>query len=440
MKKPIKWVFAIVLVCSFLFIEHHIYGAESYQMKAVAEKISEETGSKIVIRKGSCPKLPKNFVNGLSKCFREQRGTQKRTALTLGKISKNVVLESTRGAKEMAIYQKAAPAVVIIATNSGYGSGSIIDGKGHVITNWHVVKNHPEVIVIFKPKDSAELTKELAFPALVEKIDQLSDLALLKIKSPPKVFTHLKLGDSSALAVGQDVHAIGHPSGEIWTYTKGIISQIRSSYEWRTAEGSVHHAKVIQTQTPINPGSSGGPLIDDRGALIGINSFQKSGEALNYAVAVSEIKDFLQRKEERKIRQIQPAQEIRCNEPYDTTGGGWANIVGCYQRSDSPSPDFWLIYESPDQPAAYAAVDSQGTGHIDMLITSEDQGWQNLWYCLDLDCDGIVDLIGNQYAGEEEISSYRKPIKKLSIAALATELDAALKSRKIPYPKLQVCQ
>jgi hypothetical protein len=81
---------------------------------------------------------------------------------------------------------------------------------------------------------------------------------------------------------------------ETWTYTKGIISQVRLGYEWQPdPSGTKHVADVIQTQTPISPGNSGGPLISDGGRLIGVNSFKKDGEALNFAVSVGEVEKFL---------------------------------------------------------------------------------------------------------------------------------------------------
>src|SRR5262249_8817377 len=94
--------------------------------------------------------------------------------------------------------------------------------------------------------------------------------------------------------VGADVHAIGHPTGEAWTYTTGVISQYRQAYEWQ-AKGTRHKADIIQTQTPINPGNSGGPLLSDGGTLIGVNSFKAEGEALNFAVSIDEIKKFIAR-------------------------------------------------------------------------------------------------------------------------------------------------
>jgi hypothetical protein len=107
------------------------------------------------------------------------------------------------------------------------------------------------------------------------------------------------LGDSSEISVGADVHAIGHPTGEAWTYTTGVISQYRLGYEW-TAKGEnlKHKADVIQTQTPINPGNSGGPLIGDSGTLIGVNSFKAPGtEGLNFAISVDDAKRFVTRPE-----------------------------------------------------------------------------------------------------------------------------------------------
>jgi S1-C subfamily serine protease len=386
------------------------------------------------------PELPEGLIVNFGGEDKVIGNIEQRVSSSLQKVGKNLVLEQTRGTKEVALYQNIAPAVVFVLTENNFGSGAIVDKEGHVITNWHVVKDNPSVVVVFKPKNSAELKKELAFSAKVVKVDQVSDLALLKINTPPKTLKHIRLGNSSNLAAGQDVHAIGHPNGEIWTYTKGFISQVRAKYEWRTEEGLVHHAKVIQTQTPINPGSSGGPLLSDQGSLIGINSFQISGQGLNYAVAVDEIQKLLKRKESRKISSTQLSQEPRCTEAYDTTGQGWENILGCYCRSGSTTPELWLVHRNANEPAAYSAMDSKGTSRIDTVIISKDQKWQSLFYFMDLNCDGIVNLIGHQFVGEEGFDRYKYPEKDIHINTLTKELDIALKTKKIPYPKLRICQ
>jgi hypothetical protein len=99
---------------------------------------------------------------------------------------------------------------------------------------------------------------------------------------------------SQDIEVGADVRAIGHPNGENWTYTKGIVSSVRPDYEWSAGPGDPHRATVIQTQTPIDPGNSGGPLLSDDGKIVGVNSFiRKDAEGLNFAVAAKEISYFL---------------------------------------------------------------------------------------------------------------------------------------------------
>jgi S1-C subfamily serine protease len=88
--------------------------------------------------------------------------------------------------------------------------------------------------------------------------------------NPPKP---IDLADEKDIAVGADVNAIGHPENLRWSYTKGIISQIRNGFAWSDESKIKHHADVIQTQTPINPGNSGGPVLSDDGKLIGVNTF-----------------------------------------------------------------------------------------------------------------------------------------------------------------------
>jgi S1-C subfamily serine protease len=105
----------------------------------------------------------------------------------------------------------------------------------------------------------------------------------------------LDISAEDSIDVGADVAAIGHPTGEAWTFTKGIVSAFRPNYEWSGGPNDTKHvATVIQTQTPINPGNSGGPLLTEDGKIVGVNSFRTSGaEGLNFAVAAKEIRAFL---------------------------------------------------------------------------------------------------------------------------------------------------
>jgi len=199
---------------------------------------------------------------------------------------------TTRGAQDIALFRNISPSVVLISTPTATGTGSVISG-GLILTNWHVVDGVPFVGILYKPDAASVKAGTSMVTAAVIKVDQVRDLALLKPNSIPSTIRPIELGSLSELQVGADVHAIGHPSGETWSYTTGIVSQIRDNYRWTTESTIEHHAGIIQTQTPINPGSSGGPLLIDDGRLIGVNSFKSEGEGLNYAVSVTDVRFFL---------------------------------------------------------------------------------------------------------------------------------------------------
>jgi S1-C subfamily serine protease len=390
-------------------------------------------------------RLPKGLRMGIQAPPQLNKASSERISSILQGLERNVILESTRGEKDVGRYKQSASAVVIVFTDKSFGSGAIIDSKGWIITNWHVVGANHEVHVALKPKDGSEPSKDLIYSATVERIDEVADLALLRMHQPPKSLSVFKLGSPSALNVGQDVYAIGHPQSEVWTYTKGIISQIRNNYEWSGLNGVTHRARVIQTQTPINPGNSGGPLLDDGGRLVGINSFGRSGsEGLNYAVAVDEIQGLLQRKEHRvATRQISSPSHgqasLSCPEAYDTKGLRWTDIVGCYNSRTSPPPEFWIVFDGPKS-VAFMARSTFVAGKIDTLITNADPNWQSLLYAYDTDCDGLVDVIGQQYHGRSDLDSYRRPSETIRLLEFAGGLDTAFRAGRIPYPQLRVCQ
>src|SRR5216684_8778254 len=174
-----------------------------------------------------------------------------------------------------------------------------LSSSGEILTNLHVVKGQSQVAVVFKPTVEGSIpTRDDIKLGQVIKYDAVTDLAVVRATDVPKGRIPIRLGDSSEMAIGADVSAIGHPEDQAWTFTKGIISQYRIGFQWLD-----HKADVIQTQTPINPGNSGGPLISETGSLIGVNSFKKpDSEGLNFSVSVDEVKRFLARKGDRPAR------------------------------------------------------------------------------------------------------------------------------------------
>ena len=253
----------------------------------------------------------------------------------------------TRGAADAILYKKWSPSVVLIVTDDALGSGAIISNDGRIITNWHVIKNSQSVGVIFKPaQEGKAVTKDDVKIAKVIRVDEISDLALLKIDSIPASITPLKLGSETDIGVGLDVHAIGHPKGQSWSYTKGVISQYRADYSWSTSESSNHKASVIQTQTPINPGNSGGPLILNNGLIVGINSFKSSeSEALNFAVSVEEIKKFLSSSKDRTTEKV---KKQKCEPRTVFEGRNEKNTADIVQLDTKCIGRINLVFALPD--------------------------------------------------------------------------------------------
>jgi S1-C subfamily serine protease len=216
------------------------------------------------------------------------------------------ILPHTRGPRDVSLFRDAAPSVVLIRTKDGIGSGSLLKDN-IILTSLHVVGNERQVTVVFKPSDpGGGLTADEVARADVIKIDRQRDLALLRPKSlPSRSIRQLGIAPQDTIEVGADVFAIGHPKEQAWTYTKGIVSAFRPNYAWLE-----HRATVIQTQTPINLGNSGGPLLSEDGNIVGVNSFiTQEAEGLNFAVAAKEVRFFLANPKSDSLA------EETCNEP-----------------------------------------------------------------------------------------------------------------------------
>jgi S1-C subfamily serine protease len=174
------------------------------------------------------------------------------------------VVTSDEQAREAAI-AKVAPAVVQINVTtasgaSGIGSGVIIDKRGYIVTNYHVVEGAQQLEIVMA--DGTRLSGQVAGT------DPADDLAVVKI-NPPAHMAVATLGDSSKLQVGQEVLAIGNPLGETQTVTRGIISALGRTVS-EEGQGNAVIPNAIQTDAPINPGNSGGALVDLSGNVIGI--------------------------------------------------------------------------------------------------------------------------------------------------------------------------
>ena len=191
------------------------------------------------------------------------------------------------------IYEDNALGVVLLMGDVGYGSGVIISTKGHILTNNHVVEHNENLEAILHYQYNLDGYEEYVHSIEIIKQDKVKDLALIKINNPRTALRPINIS-RKVPAIGSRVHAIGHPDLEVWSYTTGYISQIREEYEWFYEDEFEHMANVYQTQTPVAEGNSGGPLLNDHGNLVGINTFgDDKNDFQNFSVTVDEIIKFL---------------------------------------------------------------------------------------------------------------------------------------------------
>ena len=199
--------------------------------------------------------------------------------------------------QNMAVYRKALPSVVNITSTAvnfdffygpvpqqGQGSGFVLDKQGLILTNNHVIDNAQRIEVTLSDKHK--------YKAERIGIDKNHDLALIKIQAPNLV--PATLSDSNGLMVGQRVYAIGNPFGLNGTMTRGIISSIRS------IRGPQNNPieDAIQTDAAVNPGNSGGPLLNSKGEVIGITTLIASNGAdqssgIGFAIPINTAKAVL---------------------------------------------------------------------------------------------------------------------------------------------------
>lgn len=256
------------------------------------------------------------------------------------------------------------------------GTGFIIDKKGFILTNNHVVEQTDEIRV--RTADDKE------FAAKIVGRDLMTDLALIRIKSDTP-FIPLPLGDSNRLEVGDWVVAIGNPFGLGNTVTAGIVSA-----KYRQI-GAGAYDNFIQTDTPINPGNSGGPLLNTAGEVIGINTaiFSESGGSvgIGFAIPINMVKDLLPQLKKGKvirgwigviIQKVTPELKDKLNLPdekgalvSDVVSRGPAGESGIKRGDVIVSFDGKPIRESRELPYIVASTSLGKTVPVDIIRNRE---------------------------------------------------------------------
>jgi len=288
------------------------------------------------------------------------------------------------------IYNDFARSVFFLLNTEGEGSigtGFLVDDSGLILSNWHVTYGAKEMLVWTLPKqgvvDAQILFKDIQpyFGQVVAE-NKKEDLALIKVNGLPKDIKTVKLGSNESIEVGDTVYAIGHPKSLPWSFSFGMVSQIRPKHKWIYEDESEHEATVIQMQTPISTGNSGGPLFSNKGSVVGVNTlFEGEGQNLNFAIAVDHVKQFI--KDNPNVKKVNPV-EMAIKKDYPNAQAQDYNKNGVI--------DTWYVDDDKNGKIDTAFIDDDEDGIVEgTLIDKNENGvWEIELY--DTDQDGKIDV------------------------------------------------
>ena len=221
-----------------------------------------------------------------------------------------------------------------------------------------------------------------SYKGKVIKINKKKDLAMIEVKGISHKIKPLIFGSFGKIKIGEMAFAIGHPQGHGWSFTSGMISQIRPDYDWHY-DDSKHHASVIQTQTAIYQGNSGGPLFNKRKELIGINTFTTAkAQNLNFAVSVDDLIEFLD--EAQQEENDSQSNWIKKKKK----GPTWIKKKIKNKNKKSTSNNISKKYPNAEQ------GDANKNGKTDVWFVDENNNGRVDTAIMDLNENGIIDSMG----------------------------------------------
>ncbi|WP_434688158.1 trypsin-like peptidase domain-containing protein [Pseudanabaena minima] len=289
------------------------------------------------------------------------------------------------------VYKLASPAVVSIQSRSGNGSGSIIDPKGLVLTNAHVVRGATTVNVILSDKRQ--------FRGVVIASSRNPDLAVIRLEGVTTNLPTIQIASSSGIQVGQRAFAIGNPFGRFaGTLTTGIISRIDRD------------RKLLQTDAALNPGNSGGPLLNSRAELVGVNTAifttSSANSGIGLAIEADTVKQFIAAVRQGTIAN-NPTPAIAAPNVLTLDGNAISAVLTTSDRT-LPDGSYFKAYQFQGQAGQSVVIEMRANGIDPYLVlfdaagrkVAEDDdggGGKNARIAITLPTTGKYTLYANSY-------------------------------------------
>lgn len=280
---------------------------------------------------------------------------------------------------------------------SSTGTGSLISKDGLIITNYHVIENANQVwLYPYVKKFSFQNSEK--FLGVVVARDKKVDLAIIKVYGISNKIKPLIFGDIKSIEPGDDVFSMGHPDSLHWSITDGIISSFREDYKIHSVK-----ADMIQNTAPILGGSSGGPLFNAKGELIGINTFGDDSANFNFAVSNKHVIDLLKEvpsKIKINLDKIQPMNDVRLALTFNGIKPGDYNKNGIV--------DEWAVDTDGNGINDALYVDDDEDGKIEKIYIdkNENNKWDIVVFDDDLDGNANRQVVDHNEDGKPDFIAY----------------------------------
>jgi len=283
-----------------------------------------------------------------------------------------------------------------IVPGGGIGTGSLIDYNGLILTNWHVIENATQVWVYPHPKDPSKeglaidkLADAEKFLARVVAKSKKTDLALIQVTGISKRIIPIPLGINDEVQSGEEIFAIGHPMGYGWDIAKGNVRGKIKNHKFnygpppKEGEEFDHEASVIRHSSGTVGGSSGGPLFNEKGRMIGINNMGHDEASMNFAIAIKHAQELIENKEQPGIKTtstVEPLTEKILRQKYP-------NLMS-EDWSKNGIIDTWYVDVNNNGTGDTIYIDDDGDGFMEVMLMDLNENGSYEIKLFDNDLDG----------------------------------------------------
>ena len=275
----------------------------------------------------------------------------------------------------------------------------------------------PDLLIAFYNENVQDPSKLRFYSAQVVRYNAKKDIAFLKLRTVPSNLQELKINESRIPTVGEEVHTIGHPLSLVWTYSHGLITAVREKFKF----GKEENADIIQIDANISPGNSGGPLLDEKGNVIGLVTFSVEGEGaqnLNFAISSKEIQQVLNSTQNEDtsasgiLKKLYGIKLISLSEikkysfsRIDENKDGTVDYISVREPITNKEEFRYIkgveieVEPGKKQQVDILGIDLNKDGKIDSTFVDLNRDGQFDMILIDLNQDGQPDIIGNATEG-----------------------------------------